>query len=648
MRRVISIGVVSSAILTFVHVAKTNAQIIPNASRQEGEIKEMELDEVTITAFRSEMPLSRAAIPVAVIHRDVISQAPVKSIEELLVYVANIDVVQRGGHGVQSDISIRGGSADQTAILLNGVNLSNPQTGHYSFDLPVNLSDIERIEILHGPSALFYGSNAFSGGINIITKKHTDTRFYAKAMTGMHALLNTELRGAYDLKNTSNSLSFSYKKSDGYTENSDYGIYQTLWQTRLRPTHSSRLDFMAGYVNKSYGANTFYSAAYPNQYDRASRLTGAINGMFGDKIKWIPQIYWLRHFDQFDLIKGSEQGRNYHRGDTYGANLIFRCDSRIGITHFGGEWRREEIASSRLGKPLNQAKGYYTHADERQQANLIVEHSLSLQKFIFSGGVLANYNTLQNDQIRWYPSLNIAYKPTYALQLFTSWSRSNRLPTFTDLYYTTETHHANETLQVERSESFDLGVAYKHPNFQLTLTGYLMKGRNMIDWVRESSQEKWASWNHTQANKQGIEAQLFIPIHPLFSHCLGQSSALTISYARMNQTCDSKGLESRYTLNYLRDKLTTGFHLQLFKSLSASANFRFQKRMGIYRRYENGADKGIHPYPAFSTLDVKLSYELKKLTFHVDINNLYNTRYYDVGNVPQAGFWLSGGVSYNY
>jgi iron complex outermembrane receptor protein len=70
--------------------------------------------------------------------------------------------------------------------------------------------------------------------------------------------------------------------------------------------------------------------------------------------------------------------------------------------------------------------------------------------------------------------------------------------------------------------------------------------------------------------------------------------------------------------------------------------------MGVYRRYENGADMGIHPYPAFSTLDVKLYYEFKKTTFHVDINNIYNTRYYDIGNVPQPGFWLTGGVSYKY
>ena len=650
MHKVISIGVVTVSMLTLAHVAKTSAQTVSVQPHSGGEIREQELDEVIVTAFRNETPLSQAAKPVAVITREEITQAPVKSIEDLLVYVANIDVVQRGGHGVQSDISIRGGSADQTAILINGVNLSNPHTGHYNFDLPINLSDIERIEILHGPSALLYGSNAFSGGINIITKKHSDTKLVAKAEAGMYALLNTELRGATDLKNTSNSLSFGYKKSDGAIDNSDYNIYQALWQTRFWLKNVSHLDFMAGYGEKSYGANTFYSALYPNQYDCTSQMICAVNGVFGGKggkIKWMPQVCWSRHYDRFDLIKGRETGRNYHRGDTYGANMTFRYTSRIGVTHFGGEVRREEIVSSKLGKPMKQAQGHYTHEDARTQTNSFVEHTLSLPKFVFSIGTLANYNTLQGDKPRFYPSVSTAYKPFDAIKIYVTWSRSNRLPTFTDLYYTTETHLANETLQAERSESFDLGIRYRHPYFQVTFAAYLMNGRNMIDWVREPGEEKWASWNHTNIDKQGIETLVFIPLQPLAGFW-GSSSALTLSYAHMYQTCDSKGLESRYTLNYLRDKLTAKLNHRLFKGLSASWHFRFQNRTGVYRRYENGEDKGLYPYPSFSTLDFKLYYEHKKITFFTDINNLYNTQYYDIGNVPQPGFWITGGVSYKY
>jgi iron complex outermembrane receptor protein len=634
MHKVVSIGVITACTLTFANLGKALAQSESTRPTQKGTFTEQELEEVTVTASRTEIPLSQAAIPVTVITAKEIAAAPVQSIEDLLVYVSSIDVVQRGGHGVQSDISIRGGSADQTAVLLNGINLSNPHTGHFSFDFPINLSDIERIEILHGPSALMYGSSAFSGGINIITKKKTDSNLYAQSEGGMYGLRGAEIRSAMDISKTSNSLSAGYRGSEGYTANSDYNIYNVLWQTRLHAGQTSRLDFLAGYNNKTYGANTFYSAAYPHQYERTSEMAGAINGVFGDRLKFIPQLYWTRHFDRFDLIKNTETGRNYHRGDTYGANMMFQIASLLGTTHFGGEVRREEIMSSKLGQPLSNPEGHYTNYDDRTQTNLTLEHSLQWQKFIVSAGVLANYNTLQNDGFRLYPSAKIAYSPVNQLKIYATWSRSSRLPTFTDLYYTTETHNANETLEAERSESFDLALKYRADFFEVTLTGYIMNGRNMIDWVRSAGETKWASWNFTEVNKQGIEAELKFPF------------GVSVSYARMNQDCDSKGLESRYTLNYLRDKLNINYKHKIINHLTASWNFRYQNRMGEFSKYEEGKDVGLKPFPPFSTLDLKLMYAIKKIMLHIDLNNLYDTHYYDIGNVPQAGFWLTGGISY--
>ena len=78
---------------------------------------------------------------------------------------------QRGGFGVQTDISINGGTFDQITILLNGVNISNPQTGHNASDFPVALADIDHIEVLEGAASRLFGTSAFNGAINIVTKK---------------------------------------------------------------------------------------------------------------------------------------------------------------------------------------------------------------------------------------------------------------------------------------------------------------------------------------------------------------------------------------------------------------------------------------------------------------------------------------------
>lgn len=641
MHKVVNIGVLTSSMLAFAHLSPVSAQ--QGAGTVADKMPEEELDEVTVTAARVETPLAQSARLVTVIMRAQIEQAPVQSLQELLAYAAHIDVIQRGGHGVQADISIRGGSADQTAILLNGINLTNPHTGHYNLDLPVNLSDIERIEIIHGPSALIYGSGAFSGGINIITKKEIDARVYANAEAGMHNLWRGDVRGAAEIGRTRNSLSAGYQSSDGYIPHSDYRMYNLLWQTRWKARENAYLDMQLGYNNKHYGANTFYSAKFPNQYERTSAYMATLKGSFGQTLRVIPILYWSRHYDQFDLIKDTPKGRNFHRGDTYGANLIFQYTSRIGTTTLGGEVRREDIVSSKLGKPRAHPEGDYTKYDDRTTSSITLEHTYATSRFSLSAGALMNYNTL-TDAVRFYPSVSAAYRPAEGLKIATTWSQSTRMPTFTDLYYTQETHHANEHLKPERSESVDLGVTYDRPLVSAYVKGFLMWGRDMIDWVRTSGDAKWASWNLTEVDKQGVEIGATLrpgQQWPTLGH-----SELSISYARMNQTADSKGLESKYLLNYLRDKLTVQLRHPVYRNFSAAWHFRLQKRMGSYRRFEGGADAGLHPYPAFSVLDLKLNYKLRNVDFHVNLNNLYDTQYYDVGNVPQAGFWLMGGVTY--
>ena len=131
-------------------------------------IPDVEISEVKILSSR--VPLTRAQTPVLVkvISRDEILAAPSTSVEQILKSASGVDVRQRGD-GVQTDISLRGGTFDQITILLNGINISSPHTGHLSADFPVSVDDIERIEILEGPSARVFGTQSFCGTINIVT-----------------------------------------------------------------------------------------------------------------------------------------------------------------------------------------------------------------------------------------------------------------------------------------------------------------------------------------------------------------------------------------------------------------------------------------------------------------------------------------------
>lgn len=222
-----------------------------------------------------------------------------------------------------------------------------------------------------------------------------------------------------------------------------------------------------------------------------------------------------------------------------------------------------------------------------------------------------------------------------------------RMPNFIDLYYNTATHCGDVNLKPEESESFDIGAEYSNRYFSLFVTSYLMSGDNMIDWVK--NEKKWQSVNHASIDKKGIEIGVRFDLHENLDF-LYPNTSLQIGYNKLHQSGNkvSKEQSSNYVLNYLRDKLTARLRLPLYKDkLTTSWAFRWQKRMGNYEDYSQGKEAIKTAFPAFSTMDFQMNYKLSSSwLINLNINNLYDTHYFDMGSIPQAGFWLTGGVSY--
>lgn len=642
MHKIVSIGVLSFATLTC--AAQKEAVAQGKDTIKINQIADKNLDEVVIWASADE-PVNQVAKIITTITREEIGRLRPQSIQDLLSYAASVDIQTRGSHGVQADVSIRGGSFDQSAILLNGINISNPQTGHYSFDIPINISDIERIEILHSPSAIVYGASAFSGGINIITKKNIDNELSAKVEGGSYGLFAGEIGGAYRIKNVDNRLSMGYKQSDGYIENSDYRIFNLLYGSRVN-LKENKIDIQLGYNKKNYGANTFYSAAYPNQFDNTSSVLASVKGEFGSKLKFLPSIYWNRHYDKFELIKNSGQSNN-HRSDVLGSNLNMQYHSKLGLTNFGLELRNESILSNVLGLMMSSPIGDYTKKDNRLNLSYMLQHNIKYKGFTMAMGVLGFENTSFKQAFKLYPSLSVDYKINNNINVFSSYSQSSRLPTFTDLYYTTKTHIGNTDLKQEESESVELGSKYRNRYFLSYISGFWLGGKNMIDWVKKNPDDKWESKNITQISKFGLEVGVKFFLNEMID-VLQYPTTLKIDYSRMNQEVIKNEYISNYALNYLRDKLTAQLYLPLYRDkLSATISFRYQKRMGQYLKYEDLKPTQKEDYPAFTTTDISLNYNFKNFNIYCNMNNIFNTTYFDLGNVPQPGFWLIGGVSIN-
>ena len=244
--RVVTIGVLSVATLQSASAASDDfsSTTETNDVNDQTVDKEATLDDVEITGSRAPLALGQAARMVTVLSREDIQAAPVQSINDLLKYAIGVDVRQRGPIGAQTDIGIRGGTSEQITILLNGINICDPQTGHNAFDLPCDLSDIVRIEVLEGPAGRVYGTSSLMGAINIVTKDLPSSAKERGAQVrlegGSFGYLSTagqiRLSSPREGLGVTSSLSASYTRSDGYQRaksgalNSDYSGGKVYYQ----------------------------------------------------------------------------------------------------------------------------------------------------------------------------------------------------------------------------------------------------------------------------------------------------------------------------------------------------------------------------------------------------------------------------------
>jgi outer membrane cobalamin receptor len=104
-----------------------------------------------------------------IVTREEIADLPVQTVQDLLAVLPGLGLTRRGARGVQADLNLRGGSFEQSVVMVNGVRVNNPQTGHHNLDLFIPLEAIERVEVLFGPGSAVHGPDAFGGAVNIIT-----------------------------------------------------------------------------------------------------------------------------------------------------------------------------------------------------------------------------------------------------------------------------------------------------------------------------------------------------------------------------------------------------------------------------------------------------------------------------------------------
>ena len=614
--------------------------------------KAYELDAVNVTGSRAPMTVEQSPKIVSVITRDDIHRAAAQTINDVLKLATGVDVRQRGGFGVQTDISINGGTFDQITILLNGVNISNPQTGHNASDFPVALADIDHIEVLEGAASRVFGTSAFNGAINIVTKKAKNDGVSASVEGGSFGSFGAQgrVQTAFDTGKWTQAYSASggYKRSDGGTDNSDFEKGQGFGQVNLSYDQRFDINAQVGISTQSYGANTFYSAKNNNQYEKTDHGMASLNlSLHNQEKTWeiAPQFYYNKFKDHYQLIRGTQIGENYHDLDVYGGGLNANVAWALGKTAVGFDISKECIYSTALGaelaekdyKDISGSDRQYTRKGERTNTNIMLEHNFIFGGFTLSAGVLANKNTGLDNDFRFYPGVDMSYRPNDNWKFYASWNKALRMPTYTDLYISNVVQQGDINLNPEKNSTFKVGTQYRQAGFAATVSGFYAHGTNMIDWVQTSVTEQNDSQYHVmnigKLNNMGYNVDATIYMRELVPNSFITRIKLGYAYIYQDHKTETNILKSLYALEYLKHKAVFGLDHQIWSKLSASWSVRWQQRMN-----------GYHPY---TKVDCKLMWDEKKYNIFVKADNITCHRYYDLTAVKQPGLWIMAGASVN-
>jgi iron complex outermembrane receptor protein len=606
---------------------------------------------IEVTAKRTPALYSEASRVVSVITKAEIKRAPVQSFADLLEYTMNVDVRQRGYNGVQADISIRGGSFDQTMILINGIPFNDPQTGHHNADLPIDLESIERIEILEGPASRTFGPNAFSGAINIITIPSKLNELKIALSAGENKFYSTAASVNTGNETFSNGLTFSKKGSGGYIENTDYQTLNLFYLSQLM-LKSNKLTFQAAYQDKSFGANSFYTPVYPNQFEQTKTRFISANWQSNGLVKSDLSFYWKQHNDRFELFRDNPaswySGHNYHQTQVYGLEETINFTSGLGKTAFGASYRREQILSNVLGIQMDspiavrgEKDAFYKKKDHRDNLSFFIEHSYYTTKWSFSGGLLANYNSAFD--WHWIPGIDLSYQLSNNLRLFGSVNKSFRLPTFTDLYYVGPTNIGNSELKPEEAIAYEAGLKFINHEVAAELAIFKRDGENIIDWVRVADSLKWESKNITELSTTGIEVSVLL--NAKFFHDRNLPiNQLRLSYSYTDISKQSGEYLSKYALDYLKHKLAFSLSHSILKNININWQATYQDRAGSYFHFKNNEETTYAPFVLF---DSKINWEIENWNVYLEVVNIFNIDYFDIGNVIMPGRWIRFGLSTN-
>jgi len=587
---------------------------------------DVELGRVVVTATKTETEISEVPQSISVITKEEIQNSPDRTIGEILQRAPSVQVTQNGPMGALAVPQVRGSTAGQVLILVNGQRLNDAQNGQYDLNnLPVLKEDIERIEVLRGGASALYGADALAGVINIITQNPT-----AKPSTSASASYGRFDTQQYSLAHRWKPGPFSYgislgrEKSDGYRENSQYDAWILGGEVGYSLASQSEVKFSARYIQKEVGLPGPVNSPDPDdrQKDDNTLLNLSYQGQITPRLKLGFRGWHNQYRNTFDagaqgilsmgtsaLHKSSETGGDFQTTYQLGKRHLFVgglevIEDRANSSSFGVEqatrgavYLQDEIE---IGKPLT--------------ATL---------------GLRYDFHSVYDDQLD--PRLGVLLRLPAEVRLRASAGRSFRAPTFNDLYWPASAYTAgNPNLKPETAWNYELGAEKDFQSLAaIKIAGFYRDVKDLINWAPDAN-FVWRPSNISDAKIWGAEAE--------FVYYPAKGWAIPLNYSYLYPRDESTGDPIP---NRPKHVVNAGVDYRSPIGLKGSLKGRY---VWLY------TSQGSTLNQDYFVLDARVGYEFKVWQYlsgeaYLSLTNALDKEYQTVEGYPMPPRSLYGGVS---
>lgn len=415
---------------------------------------------------------------VQIIDRATLDRLPGTSVQAVLGWALGSDL--QGRSTAQADFAMRGGSYEQTLILVDGQRMRDLQTGHFALDLAVPYEAIERIEIVRGPAAAQYGADAVGGAVNIVTR--TSGRALRVRGGGFGtADIGASLSGGRGAGRV--ALHAEHQRTDGHRAGTDARLTQARVSFQAS-TGAQRLRADVGLGAREFGANTFYGPF--DSYERTRTLTAGVvhDAAPGGRVATRLRAGYRHHTDDFILVRDDPaRYRNDHRSHQGELEALLRYAASDATTlALGVEGLVATLNSSNLGERDQTRGALFTELRQRLSTRVDAHAGLRLD-----GG--------SDFGAQWVPSAGLTAVIASGTVARASYAGGWRQPTWFERFYTDPANQGTPTLQPERFHNSEVGVAWRGAaGWHADIAGFHREGRDALDWVRPAGQTPPAQW----------------------------------------------------------------------------------------------------------------------------------------------------------